>query len=237
MDTHITIELVRRAAAGDRAAFDGLINGHLGAVERLIFRLAEPRQREDLLQEVFLRAWLDLPSLREPDRFLPWLLQVARNRCRDSCKRGWRHEQAVDATEIERQVNRLGRGSAASQAAAYEVRDAVERMQPQDRRLLQWRYFEGATIAQIAAGLGRPQGTVKRHLHEARTRLRALWDDDERRGRMSTDSRIPFEHPFPTERPPIAVTPCDAEPFSVDCMEMRWWFGRPVVGDCTLWST
>ena len=44
-------------------------------------------------------------------------------------------------------------------------------------------------------------------------------------------------HPFPPKRPKIVVTPSRAKPFAVDCRELRWWFGRPVVGERTLWAT
>jgi len=42
--------------------------------------------------------------------------------------------------------------------------------------------------------------------------------------------------PFPAKRPEIVITPSRAKPFAVDCRELRWWSGRPIVGDRTLWA-
>ncbi len=42
--------------------------------------------------------------------------------------------------------------------------------------------------------------------------------------------------PFPAKRPEIVITPSRAKPVAVDCRELRWWFGRPIVGERTLWA-
>ena len=44
------------------------------------------------------------------------------------------------------------------------------------------------------------------------------------------------KQPFPRKRPNVEIVPSRAKPFEVDCQELRWWFGRPVKGDETLWA-
>ena len=44
------------------------------------------------------------------------------------------------------------------------------------------------------------------------------------------------KQPFPAKRPEIVITPSRAKPFTVDCRELRWWFGRPIVGERTMWA-
>ena len=53
---------------------------------------------------------------------------------------------------------------------------------------------------------------------------------------MSVRERGTREQPFPEKRPEIEIRPSDAGPFAVDCRELRWWFGQPVVGDSTIWT-
>ena len=70
-------ELVLRARAGDELAFEDLIAVRLDrlyAAARLI--LHDPVLAEDAVQETMLRAWRDLPALRDPDRFAGWLHRV-----------------------------------------------------------------------------------------------------------------------------------------------------------------
>ena len=45
------------------------------------------------------------------------------------------------------------------------------------------------------------------------------------------------KQPFPAKRPEIVITPSRAKPFAVDCRELRWWSGRPIVGERTLWAS
>ena len=48
--------------------------------------------------------------------------------------------------------------------------------------------------------------------------------------------KTPKRQPFPAKRPEIVITQSRAKPFVVDCRELRWWFGRPIVGERTLWA-
>jgi DNA-directed RNA polymerase specialized sigma24 family protein len=73
-------DLVVRARGGDRDAFAQLVAARItsfDAVARLITR--DPERAKDAVQETFARAWRDLPGLRDPDRFDPWLHRLLAN--------------------------------------------------------------------------------------------------------------------------------------------------------------
>lgn len=237
MHTRSDTELVQQAVQGNRPAFDELIERHREPVRRLIRYLAGPTLADDLFQETLLHAWLHLSALRDPECIRPWLLQVARNRCRDFFKRGERREHATADTELAFQINRMGRHLTEKEAAAFEIREGLERMPLADRELLGLFYLEGANISELATRFGRPEGTIKRQLHHARNRLRQLFTEEERKKKMSAEKNKNQDQPFPTVRPHIHIEPVQAKPFAVDCAELRWWFGRPLVGEKTLWAT
>lgn len=71
-------DLVRRTLAGDRDAFARLYDRYARLV-RAVAADAGPSCAEDVVQEVFLRAYRNLKTLRATDRFVPWLVGIARH--------------------------------------------------------------------------------------------------------------------------------------------------------------
>jgi hypothetical protein len=132
----------------------------------------------------------------------------------------------------------MGRALDQQREVAERVREALDQVSPADRELVRAFYLEGCSIAEIAASSGRPQGTIKRRLFQARGHLREVFAEElpKRRETMSVHERGTGEQPFPERRPEIEIETSDARPFAADCRELRWWFGQPVVGDSTLWA-
>lgn len=220
-------------------AFEELICPHLGTVARLIrHRLGDTPDVEDLVQETMIQAWQDLPRLREPDRARQWLLQIARNRCRDYFKRAGRREIPTDDAQMEVHAGRLGPTLPRRDDIADIVQDAMQVIHPSDRELIHSFYLQGRSIADIAARRGRPEGTVKRQLFGARQHLRDVLAVHLGGRRVEMSPRKPGAkaQPFPRRRPEIRITPSRATAFAVDCQELRWWFGRPVKADRTTWA-
>src|SRR5215216_3961226 len=81
-------ELVERAGRGDHDAFALLLHAsiaRLEAVARLVLR--DQDLARDAVQDAFIRAWRDLPGLRDPDRFDAWLRRLIVNSCFDLMRR------------------------------------------------------------------------------------------------------------------------------------------------------
>ena len=75
---------IERARRGEHDAFTELVDVHLArldAAARLILR--DPELARDAVQEALIRAWRDLPGLRDPDRFEAWLHRLIVNACLD----------------------------------------------------------------------------------------------------------------------------------------------------------
>ena len=64
--------------------FERLLRAHYGPLERFIkFQLSGNGDAEDMLQEVCLTAYQKYHTLRDSEKFKPWILQIARNKCRN----------------------------------------------------------------------------------------------------------------------------------------------------------
>ena len=79
--------LAARAQRGDEAAFAALYERFARMVHAILVSMVSYDEAQDCSQDVFLKAWRALPTLREPARFGPWLATIARNRGRDALKR------------------------------------------------------------------------------------------------------------------------------------------------------
>jgi RNA polymerase sigma factor (sigma-70 family) len=78
-----SMTLLERATKGDEVAFAQLVTQHRVFVYTIcLSQVGHAAEAEDLTQEVFVRVFHDLAGLREPEKFLRWLRQVARNVCR-----------------------------------------------------------------------------------------------------------------------------------------------------------
>ena len=171
--------LVSRAQAGDAEAYDALVRPRMPRLLRLAQSiLGNEHDAHDAVQESCLRAWRELPRLRDPERFEAWLWQIVINGCR-SAMRGRRRasvrEIAVDQMPDGEDLADATRPIADQLSAADLIRRAFARLDVERRTILALHYVEERPITDIAALLNIPEGTAKWRLHAARAALeRAL---------------------------------------------------------------
>ena len=94
-------DLVERARKGDHDAFAELAGAaisRLDAAAWLILR--DPEQAKDAVQNTLVRAWRDLPTLRDPDLFDAWVHRMLVNACIDEARRLRRHRVDVELTNL-----------------------------------------------------------------------------------------------------------------------------------------
>jgi RNA polymerase sigma-70 factor (ECF subfamily) len=161
------IILVERATQGDATAFDHLVTQHWRFVYTIcLSQVGHAAEAEDLTQEVFVRMSHDLADLRAPDKFLPWLRQVARNVCRMWRRRQRRTPEPLDA------ITKVDNSEAAARLRRSELGEIVRAMlaqvSPLSREVLALHYLAGYSEAELAVAFGVAPATIKSRLREAR---------------------------------------------------------------------
>ncbi|MBZ2410458.1 sigma-70 family RNA polymerase sigma factor [Streptomyces sp. L06] len=168
--THTTVEAP--AARTHERELAALQHEHGGALFAYLLRLTDgDRQRaEDLVQETFVRVWQHPEALRSDyGSIRPWLFTVARRLAIDA--RRARRARPAEVGDAVLEHSRVAADHAERSAATLDVREAVRTLSPEHRAVLHQVYFRGASVAEAAAVLGIPVGTVKSRAYYA---LRAL---------------------------------------------------------------
>ncbi|MBK7404019.1 MAG: RNA polymerase sigma factor [Phycisphaerales bacterium] len=183
MDRARERKLLRRAAAGDRAAAEECIRAHQGQLYAYILRLCgRPDVAEDIVQEAFVRVLTNLDRFDDRYRFSTWIFTIARRLYVNAMQK----LKPVYESEI---VNAWqgGGGEPGAVMMRTEIgnnaRDELQRvlqMLPEDQREVVVLFHQlDWTISQISEHMEMPEGTVKSHLHRGRKRLRALLEASE----------------------------------------------------------
>lgn len=124
----------------------------------------------DATQEALIRAWRDLPSLRDPDRFDAWLHRLTVNACLDILRRRKRRPVEVDLDGFDG-TSGIDHADAIADRAAVEA--ALRSLDPSLRAIVVLHYVSGLPLPEVAAAVGIPLGTAKSRLHRALTAMRA----------------------------------------------------------------
>ena len=164
--------LVERAARGDHDAFTALVDltiARLDTAARLVLRDRELAR--DAVQETLIRAWRDLPGLRDPDRFDAWLHRLVINACLDLARRKRHRVIEVALTPIDMPDT----ADPARDLADRELLDgALRRLDARHRAVVVMHYYLGMPLPEVAAALGIPAGTAKSRLHYALAAMRSV---------------------------------------------------------------
>ena len=168
--------LVERAGGGDHDAFAVLVRGaiaRLDAAARLIVR--DPELARDAVQDALVRAWRDLPGLRDPDRFDAWIHRLTIHSCLDLVRRRRRRPIEVELGPLD------GPGVSDTQSLIAD-RDsldrALQRLDPDQRAVIVVHYFLGVPLSETAAMLGIPVGTAKSRLNRSLAHMRIAIEAD-----------------------------------------------------------
>jgi RNA polymerase sigma-70 factor (ECF subfamily) len=166
--------IVERAQRGDHDAFATLAGAaftRLDGAARLILRDGDLAR--DAVQDALVRAWRDLPGLRDPERFDAWLYRLTVNACLDIARRRRRRPIEVEITPTTSPVV----GDIATVVADRDLLDdALRRLDPEWRAVVVLHHYLGMPLPDVSAALGIPLGTAKSRLHRSLAAMRATID-------------------------------------------------------------
>lgn len=157
-----TAATVRDAAAGDREAFSRLYADYVRMVHAILLGRIPRRDVDDLVQEVFLSAYVRLRELRDPAAFGGWLATIARNRATDYFR------QSREQVELPDEMP--GGEPIADETIA--ILDVIRKLPEAYRDTLLMRLVEGMSGVEIAERSGLTSASVRVNLHRGMKLLR-----------------------------------------------------------------
>ncbi len=180
---HGDSELARRAAGGDTDALSTLVARYPRPMAAVVSRMTRRSDDvDDIVQELFLRAWRGLPRFRGESQFSTWLYRIAVNTA-------IKHKQR-SKPELMQPLPTEETGGGLDQMKASEetnpeslaqrsererlLRDAVQCLPEKQRIVVQLHYFDGKSCEEISQIIGCSIGTVWSRLHYACKRLRSV---------------------------------------------------------------
>jgi RNA polymerase sigma-70 factor (ECF subfamily) len=160
-------ELVARCLAGDPEAWNDLVRSY----SRYVFAICSQGYRlqgadaEDAFQDVFVRVYGRLDTLRNADALRPWIAQLTRRVCLDRIAAGKREEPSdVEPTGIEATLEELD--------DAFAVREALAELPDECREVLDRFFCRDESYRTIGEELGLPSGTIASRISRCLGRLR-----------------------------------------------------------------
>ena len=206
-------------------AFEVLLERNQAPLERFIrFRVSEPDDAEDILQDTCLTAFQKFPQLRDESAFKAWILSIARNKCHDY----FRRKAAVLEIPLESvPEHRLGQ-SRLGVTHVSPVRQTLGELADKDQQIL-WLYFwQELPQADIARILNVPPGTVKSRLHTAKKHFKEHYPYPPKG--ETTMMKLP------KIMPDYTIERTDLPPFPVRWEELQGWQIIPRVGEKLSWG-
>ena len=179
--------LVERAQRGDRAAFDDLYARYYLRLWRFcVKRLQDEHEAEDVVQEAFVRAWRALPGFAGERRFYPWLSVIAAHLCSNVVRKRNRADPVAELP-LRDLVSLEGDGEDRAMVAhdCALAAQALARLSPRHRMILDLREEQGWSYRQIAEHQGVRISTVEALLWRAREALKREFAAQGGEGRLA----------------------------------------------------
>jgi RNA polymerase sigma-70 factor (ECF subfamily) len=171
-------DLIDRAQRGDKEAFTTLVLQLGDRLYSVAYRILRDAARaEDAVQQTFLIAWRELPSLRDERRLEAWLYRLLVNACYAEIRHTRRWQPGLRLVPLDVPSEDDAQLSVANRD---ELERAFRRLSGEQRAVLVLHHYVGLSGAEIGTALGLSPGTVRSRLHYARQLMRAAIEADAR---------------------------------------------------------
>jgi RNA polymerase sigma-70 factor (ECF subfamily) len=171
-------ELVALVLANDTAAFEVLMRRYFRTAFLVAFaQLGNREDAEDVCQDAFVRVWERLQECRDPKRVSHWIMTIVRNTAHN--RREYRQRRATNALEGASDIAAPSRSDRDAEHNELRARltTALLTLPPVQREVVLLHDYEGWKHADVAARLDLSELMSRRHLSDARKRLRELLRD------------------------------------------------------------
>jgi len=169
-------ELARASKRGDAAAYDALARRYLRRAMALAWQYTHSvEDAEDVVQEAFHRAVRSLADYDDRRPFSAWFYTIVRNVARTAISKDRRRAALAPLTLVEGDPPAP---ATVDPIVVVDLERAIEELAPMQQACIRLCEVEGFTSVEAAGMLGIGEGTVRTHLHRARTRLRVVMDPE-----------------------------------------------------------
>lgn len=181
------VDLIGRAAEGDARALEILYDRYSRVVFSFALRIVQDQLlAEELLQEVFFRAWQQGGSFRaSKGTFLTWLLSITHNMAIDEIRKRRRRPQRSDSDDPELVLAGVADTGISVEDEVWlgtlreRIARALDSLPGPQREAIELAYFRGMTQREIADALGEPLGTIKTRMRLGMQKLRDQLEGNE----------------------------------------------------------
>ncbi len=177
--------LVKLTLEGDNLAFEYLVNRHREAISRLFIQRLGPTSAssadaDDLLQETFIKVYINLHRYSPEYTFGQWLYTIARNTFIDYMRRRSDDMPIDDRFTAPASNAPTPEESIINLQQRSQIDSYLQQLSPRYRRLFELRFYEDCSYEEIAERLSQPLGTVKTGIHRMREQLCRLITEGEK---------------------------------------------------------
>ena len=182
---YVETRLVQLSRTGDRTAFGELVDLYKDKIHRLAYRMLDnSHDSEDVVQETFMRVYLNLNRYDENQKFSTWIYRIGKNLCVDLLRKKkvvysldaeisgedeWNHYGILPSEEISPEVQML-------QVEIEEhLNHVIDKMPVKYKDIVSLYYVHDLSLQEISAKLNIPITTVKTRLYRGREQLRKRW--------------------------------------------------------------
>jgi RNA polymerase sigma-70 factor, ECF subfamily len=184
-------QLIARAQAGDRAAFETLVHRYDRDIHRLILNvLRRPEDAHDVYQDAFLKIYRNLHRFRVESSFYTWAYRIVTNACLDHLRKrrcrpedqapeviAGSRENGTTVDFFDNQQEQHAESDPERQVLGQElgqrIEAALETLSPRERMIFEMKHHQGLRLRVIGEALGTSEETVKNSLFRATRKLRA----------------------------------------------------------------
>jgi len=168
-------DVLAAAVDGDEIAFRRLIALHHDDMRRVCAYISgDLAIAEEASQAAWVIAWKRLDRVREPSHLRPWLVTVAANEAKKLLR--MRRTRARFEVTTKASLEPTGRDPATG-ISGLDLREAISRLDPDDRALIAMRYVAGFDSNELAAATGRTPAAIRQRLKRLLDRLREDLND------------------------------------------------------------
>ncbi|HTE12549.1 MAG TPA: sigma-70 family RNA polymerase sigma factor [Chitinophagaceae bacterium] len=165
-------DLIEKVLAGDAGAFGLIIKNTEALVAQVIYKMISNKEdRKDIAQEVYMKAYKNLPGFRFESKLSTWIARIAYNTCLNQLEK--KKLLLLDDIELpEKLVNHTAALELDMKERSVIISAAIEKLPPILKTLITLYHNENLSYAEIQQITELPEGTIKSYLFRARKALK-----------------------------------------------------------------